>query len=112
VAIRKKLAAFDPSKIDHSSLTIAQVRALLHGFTGRTLEELRKTPGLPPKRADLIIPGTAVVLATMEHLGAARLHISTRGLRYGVLHAAIREEEPDHGARPLGRLQAGGMAIS
>ena len=45
------------------------------------------------KRADLIIPGTAVVLATMELLGARRLHVSVRGLRYGVLTAAIREEE-------------------
>jgi exopolyphosphatase/guanosine-5'-triphosphate,3'-diphosphate pyrophosphatase len=50
-------------------------------------------PGLPAKRADLIIPGTAVVLATMELLGARRLHVSVRGLRYGVLTAAIREEE-------------------
>ncbi len=49
-------------------------------------------PGLPHKRADLIIPGTAVVLATMELLGAKRLHVSVRGLRYGVLTAAISEE--------------------
>ncbi len=34
VAIHKKLAEFDPQKIDHTSLTIEQVRELLlHGFT-------------------------------------------------------------------------------
>ena len=98
VAIHKKLAHFDPQKIDHASLTIEQVRALLHSFIGRTLDQLRRLRGLPPKRADLIIPGTAVVLATMKLLGAQRLHVSVRGLRYGVLTAAIREEEPDAAA--------------
>jgi exopolyphosphatase / guanosine-5'-triphosphate,3'-diphosphate pyrophosphatase len=93
IAIHKKLTHFDPKKIDHTSLSVAQVRALLRSFMGRTLEELRAVPGLPAKRADLIIPGTAVVLATMELLGASRLHVSVRGLRYGVLTAAIREHE-------------------
>jgi exopolyphosphatase/guanosine-5'-triphosphate,3'-diphosphate pyrophosphatase len=92
-AIHKKLAVFDPHKIDHASLRIEEVRGLLQSFTGRTLDQLRALKGLPPKRADLIIPGTAVVLATMELFGAKRLHVSVRGLRYGVLTALIRETE-------------------
>ena len=93
VAIHKELPHFDPRKIDHATLTIEQIRALLHSFTCCTLEQLCKRPGLPAKRADLIIPGTAVVLATMQLLGAKRLSVSVRGLRYGVLTAAIRELE-------------------
>jgi len=93
VAIEKGLDEFDPHKIDHASLTLAQVRALMDRFTGLTLHKLRAIPGLPAKRADLIIPGTAVVLATMEFLGAKRLYVSTRGLRYGVLTALMRETE-------------------
>jgi exopolyphosphatase/guanosine-5'-triphosphate,3'-diphosphate pyrophosphatase len=93
-AIEKELHEFDPHKIDHASLTVAQVRDLMNRFTGKTLDQLRAIPGLPHKRADLIIPGTAVALATMELLGAKRLGISVRGLRYGVLTAAIRDEEP------------------
>ena len=92
-AIHKGLHEFDPRKIDHSSLTFEQIRGLMRSFTGRTLDELRAIPGLPPKRADLIIPGTAVVLATMELLGARRLNVSIRGLRYGVLTAVVREGE-------------------
>jgi exopolyphosphatase/guanosine-5'-triphosphate,3'-diphosphate pyrophosphatase len=106
VAIHKKLAHFDPKKIDHTSLTLEQVRALFQSFTGRTLEQLRALPGLPAKRADLIIPGTAVVLATMDLLGAHRLHISVRGLRYGVLTAAIRENESGFATHPPGRHPA------
>ena len=99
VAIQKALPHFDPRKIDHASLTLEQIRTLLHSFTGCTLEELHKRPGLPAKRADLIIPGTAVVLATMLHLGADRLSVSVRGLRYGVLTAAIHETEPSPARR-------------
>ena len=93
VAIHKKLADFDPRQVDHVTLTLAQVRSLLRSFTGRTLDELRSVPGLPAKRADLIIPGTAVILATMEHFAARRIGVSIRGLRYGVLTAAIDENE-------------------
>jgi len=103
VAIHKKLASFDPHKIDHASLTIEQLYELLHSFTGRTLEQLRAIPGLPAKRADLIIPGTAVALATMELLGVRRLYVSVRGLRYGVLTAAIQEIEPGLSAPAPGR---------
>ncbi|HEY0256668.1 MAG TPA: hypothetical protein VGC39_04420, partial [Candidatus Methylacidiphilales bacterium] len=105
IGIHKKLTHFDPKKVDHTSLSLAQVRALLHSFTGRTLDELRAVPGLPPKRADLIIPGTAVVLASMELLGASRLYVSVRGLRYGILTAAIREQEL-RAASPPAKLSA------
>jgi exopolyphosphatase/guanosine-5'-triphosphate,3'-diphosphate pyrophosphatase len=97
-AIHQGLVKFDPHQIDHASLSRAQIRRLLDRFTGCTLEELREMPGLPPKRADLIIPGTVVVLATMELLGAKRLNVSVRGLRYGVLAMVIRETEPSAAA--------------
>jgi exopolyphosphatase/guanosine-5'-triphosphate,3'-diphosphate pyrophosphatase len=112
MAIHKKLEHFDPHKIDHTSLTLEQVRGLLRSFTGRTLEQLRALPGLPPKRADLIIPGTAVVLATMELLGARRVHVSVRGLRYGVLTAAINEVELQNGAHGLARKHEKSYAVS
>jgi exopolyphosphatase/guanosine-5'-triphosphate,3'-diphosphate pyrophosphatase len=112
VAIQKKLHHFDPSKIDHGSLTIEQVRALLKSFTGRTLDQLRCVPGLPPKRADLIIPGTAVVLATMELLGAKRLHVSVRGLRYGVLTALVSEDESRAGSEGISVLAGKAPATS
>lgn len=97
-AIHKEMADFDPRKIDHVSLSFEQIEALMDRFCGLTLEQLRAIPGLPAKRADLIIPGTAVILATMKLLGARRLGVSIRGLRYGVLTAAIAEEEA--GVRP------------
>ena len=48
----------------------------------------------------------------MEVLGARRLHVSVRGLRYGVLTAAIRESEPDFVAQTPGRHPAKARAVS
>ena len=91
-AIHKVLPDFDPRKVDHSTFTLEQIRALLRGFTGKSLHALRQIPGLPPKRADLIIPGTAVLIATMELVAAKRVTVSVRGLRYGVLTGLITDE--------------------
>jgi exopolyphosphatase/guanosine-5'-triphosphate,3'-diphosphate pyrophosphatase len=112
IAIHKELEKFDPKKIDHASLSVKQIRKMLHSFCGRTLDQLRSVPGLPPKRIDLIIPGTAVVLATMELLGAKRLQASVRGLRYGVLTAAIRENETPATTSKAGRNPASLRTIS
>ena len=90
-AIHKVLPDFDPRKVDHATFTLEQIRALLRSFTGKSLHALKSIPGLPAKRADLIIPGTAVLLATMELLGAKKVSISVRGLRYGVLTQAMAE---------------------
>lgn len=89
-AIHKVLPDFDPRRVDHSTFTLEQVRALLVRFTGKSLHALKQIPGLPPKRADLIIPGSAVLIATMELLKAKRVSISVRGLRYGVLTELMR----------------------
>jgi exopolyphosphatase/guanosine-5'-triphosphate,3'-diphosphate pyrophosphatase len=90
-AIHQVLPDFDPRRVDHATFTLEQIRALLRSFTGKSLHALKAIPGLPAKRADLIIPGAAVLLATMELLGARRMSVSVRGLRYGVLMQALRE---------------------
>ena len=91
-AIHKVLPDFDPRKVDHATFTLEQMRGLLRGFTGKSLHALKQIPGLPPKRADLIIPGSAVLMATMELLGAKRVSVSVRGLRYGVLTDLMAED--------------------
>jgi exopolyphosphatase/guanosine-5'-triphosphate,3'-diphosphate pyrophosphatase len=92
-AMELKLKEFDPHKIDHFVLPRKAVGKRLEQLRGLTLEQLARLPGLPRKRVDLIIPGTALLYVTMEILGAQEITISTRGLRYGVLHQLIMETE-------------------
>lgn len=81
-----KLKEFDPHRINHFCLTRTQAHQRLRKLQKLSLAQLKKVPGLPAKRVDLIIPGAAVVYASMEILGAHEVHISIRGLRYGLLH--------------------------
>jgi exopolyphosphatase/guanosine-5'-triphosphate,3'-diphosphate pyrophosphatase len=49
-----------------------------------TLEERREVPGINPDRADIIIPGAAILESFMEHLGLEEIRISPRGLQDGL----------------------------
>ena len=72
-------------KTDRTELTFEAVRGLVAQLNALPLTELRKVPGLPPDRADIIVAGGAVLMFAMEALGATDLTISTRNLRYGAL---------------------------
>jgi exopolyphosphatase/guanosine-5'-triphosphate,3'-diphosphate pyrophosphatase len=50
-----------------------------------TLEERRRTPGINPERADIIVPGAAVLVTVMRELGADGLYTSDRALREGIV---------------------------
>jgi len=49
------------------------------------LPERGKIPGLPPDRADIILPGTAIVTAILERGNFRRVTVSDRGLIFGLL---------------------------
>lgn len=50
-----------------------------------SLEQRRRVPGINPERADIIVPGAAVLTAVMRDLGAESLQTSDRALREGIL---------------------------
>ena len=91
------LARYDPERVQGHLLTRAAVTRLLARLGGLTLEERAVLPCLEPGRADLIIPGTAIVMATLDQAGIETLRVSEYGLREGVLVDAI---EGRHGSRP------------
>lgn len=51
----------------------------------RDLEERRLVPGINPERADIIIPGAAILDVLMDELHIPAIAISQRGLRDGLL---------------------------
>ena len=76
----------------------ATVERLLDRLCELTVAERAVLPCLEPGRADLIIPGTAIVMATLDRIGIDALRVSDYGLREGVLVDAI---EVAHGSRPV-----------
>ena len=91
------LVRYDPDRVHGHVLRRAAVERLVERLCGLTLEERAGLPCLEPGRADLIIPGTAIVMATLDQMAIDQLRVSEYGLREGVLVDAIEDR---HGSRP------------
>ena len=91
------LVQYDPDRVQGHVLSRATVERLLNRLCGLTVAERAMLPCLEPGRADLIVPGTAIVMATLDQIGIDRLRVSEYGLREGVLVDAIEEHD---GSRP------------
>jgi exopolyphosphatase / guanosine-5'-triphosphate,3'-diphosphate pyrophosphatase len=58
--------------------------ALIDEMAGRSMKRLGQMPGLNPDRADTIVGGALVVRGVMQHVGAGKVVVSSRGLREGL----------------------------
>ncbi len=63
----------------------------LYRLAAMSLDERIHTTGMDAKRADVIVAGTAVLLAALQALGAEAMTVSTRGVRYGIALQAARK---------------------
>jgi exopolyphosphatase / guanosine-5'-triphosphate,3'-diphosphate pyrophosphatase len=84
-ALDLSLPTYDRARIQGHTLQRAAVERLLERLGALTAAERGALPCLEPGRADLIVPGTAVVLATLATFGAGSLLVSDAALREGVV---------------------------
>jgi exopolyphosphatase/guanosine-5'-triphosphate,3'-diphosphate pyrophosphatase len=85
-AVRDELAVYDADRVHGSTLSLAEVEALLGRLAALGIAERQALPGMEPKRADVIVAGCAIVAAAMRALGFDRLTVSDRGVRWGLLY--------------------------
>ena len=83
--MQARLENYDRERIESVRLNIAQMTAQLETFWSMPLEERKKLPGLPPRRADIILTGTAIYESVMLEFGFDDLRVSTRGLRFAAV---------------------------
>lgn len=57
-----------------------------------SLKERCEVPGLDPRRADVIVTGTVIVLELLDWLRAATIIVSDRGLRWGLVEKLVQRE--------------------
>ena len=81
-----QLPDYDRALIEATRFSAERLRWHVERLWSLPLAERRELPGLPPKRADVILFGAAIYEAVMESFGIATLRVSTRGLRF----AAVR----------------------
>ena len=78
--------AFDWDKVHGLLLTIDELMAQVKELQEKDLATRKEIKGLLPERADIILAGAMIILSTMERLKRDVIHISCRGLRYGLFY--------------------------
>jgi len=84
-AIDQALTQFSVEKVDHYPLSGHRLSQMLERLRRMPLAERRRVPGLPPKRADIIVAGIAMFVTAMRLADIEDITVSTRGLRFGLL---------------------------
>ena len=72
-------------EVDRLRITTAQVRKLYAKFSDMGLAGRRKVTGIGPRRAEIIVPGVAVLLRFLEGFHLPALYYSRAGVRDGII---------------------------
>jgi exopolyphosphatase / guanosine-5'-triphosphate,3'-diphosphate pyrophosphatase len=83
-AMELGLEDFQADLIDGFVLKKEMIEAWLKKLQPLSLSEREKIKGLPPKRADVIVAGCAILLEFLHGVGLTELDVSVRGVRFGL----------------------------
>ncbi|HEV3330895.1 MAG TPA: Ppx/GppA phosphatase family protein [Bryobacteraceae bacterium] len=72
-------------EIDRQRITTADVRALYERLSRLGLSGRRKVMGIGPRRAEIIVPGVAVLLDFLQQFQLRALYYSRAGVRDGII---------------------------
>ena len=84
-AIAQQLIAYDSEKVHGYYLDTACVNRLLTTLAAMPLTERKKTAGLQPERADIIVYGIVILAAILGELGSDGLTVSELDILEGIL---------------------------
>lgn len=88
-AAAEKMRDYRPEIVENYVLNFRHVEKMIYRLAGMKLKDRKKIPGLPEKRADIIVAGSVILLALMESLELDSLVVSDRGLLFGLLDRVL-----------------------
>jgi exopolyphosphatase/guanosine-5'-triphosphate,3'-diphosphate pyrophosphatase len=102
--IKLGLKRYERSRIDGQWLKRDDILQISDSIASKDFSGRAAIPCIGTDRADLILPGCAILSAIMENWPCATLRVADRGLREGILIALLRESEatPQHSSPNLG----------
>lgn len=92
VAIREAMEVYDSSRVHRAQVTAGELRAIERHLAGETLEERKRTVGLDPKRAGVIVAGLVILEEVLALAGAEAYTASESDILHGMILEAAREE--------------------
>ncbi len=78
------IAPYDPQQVHGALLARDALTEAVAKLASMSLAERRNTPGIEPKRADVIVAGAIIAEEICELAGASRIIVSDRGVRWGL----------------------------
>lgn len=84
------MTAYDPDRINGHRLDRSTLQRMLNHLCRLLPAERSRLPGLEPGRAQVIIPGTMLLLEIMERCRCEACIVSDAGLLEGVVHDVLR----------------------
>ena len=91
-AIDQQMKLYDPLKINNYQLTREVLEKIYLQLICSSIAQRKTIPGLEEGRAEVIIPGTAIVLEIMDYFRIDQLTVSDAGLLEGIL---LKAQHPD-----------------
>ncbi len=89
-AVSMSLEPYDGARVHGHVMTRAQLAEVVERLAAMPLAERKKTRGLEPKRADVIVAGGMIALAVLDRLGAKSMIVSDRGVRWGLAESLVK----------------------
>ncbi|MDJ1138281.1 Ppx/GppA phosphatase family protein [Streptomyces iconiensis] len=87
------LDAYDPARIHHTRIPLAQVRDLTHHLLTSTHAERAALPVMHPGRVDVITAGALVLQCVMERVGAQEVVVSEHDILDGIAFSCAPTEK-------------------
>jgi exopolyphosphatase/guanosine-5'-triphosphate,3'-diphosphate pyrophosphatase len=91
--IKLGLQRYERSRIDGQWLNRQEIAKITENIASQDFAGRAAIPCIGADRADLILPGCAILDAIMENWPCDTLRVADRGLREGLLIALLRETE-------------------
>lgn len=90
ISVKKKMEIYDSREVHMSEISVKELEENLKLFVSKNLEERKEIIGLEPKRADVIIAGTIILITILKELNKERIIVSESDNLTG---AMIKEEK-------------------
>ena len=88
-AIVLGMTDYDATRVHGLRLSLADLEREVERLGVMRLDDRRRTPGLQPKRADVIYAGGVILSRILRRAKADQCIVSDRGIRWGLLYEAI-----------------------
>ena len=92
------LARYNRARVDGQWLVRDDILRISDTITSRDFQERAAIPCVGTDRADLILPGCAIMSVIMEKWPCEHLRVADRGLREGLLIGLLREAKAERAA--------------